>query len=85
MLSPKALAQGAFLRLEAVLNRVLGERMNPLYYLGAIAYFQLWIVVASGLYLYVFFETSVTAAHASVEALTHGQRWAGGILRSLHR
>ena len=85
MLSPKSLAQGAFLRVEAVLNRVLGERMNPLYYLGAIAYFQLWIAVASGLYLYVFFETSVTAAHASVEALTHGQRWAGGIMRSLHR
>ena len=85
MLSPRSLAQGAFLGAEALLNRLLGERLNPLYYLGAIAYFQLWIVIASGLYLYVFFETSVTAAHASVEALTHGQRWAGGIMRSLHR
>jgi NAD(P)H-flavin reductase/ferredoxin len=85
VLSAKGLAQGAFLRLEAGVNRVLGERLNPFYYLGAIAYFQLWVVVVSGLYLYVFFETSVTAAHASVEALTHGQRWAGGIMRSLHR
>ncbi|HSJ98108.1 MAG TPA: cytochrome b N-terminal domain-containing protein [Myxococcota bacterium] len=85
MLSPRNLAQGAFLRADALLNRLLGERMNPLYHLGAIAYFQLWIVVASGLYLYAFFETSVTGAYASVEALTHSQAWAGGILRSLHR
>ncbi|HEX5128947.1 MAG TPA: cytochrome b N-terminal domain-containing protein, partial [Usitatibacter sp.] len=81
----KALAQGAFLRLEAWINRALGKRLNPFYYLGAIAYFQLWIAVATGFYLYVFFETSVTAAHASVESLTHAQPWAGGIMRSLHR
>jgi len=46
VLTPRGLAQGAFLRLEAAVNHVLGERMNPLYYLGAIAYFQLWIVIA---------------------------------------
>jgi quinol-cytochrome oxidoreductase complex cytochrome b subunit len=85
VLRPQALAQGAFLRAEALLNRLVGEHLNPFYCLGAIAYFQLWIVVGSGLYLYVFFETSVTAAYASVEALTHGQRWVGGIARSLHR
>jgi CDP-4-dehydro-6-deoxyglucose reductase, E3 len=79
------LAQRAFLGAEAVANRLFGEALNPLYYLGAIAYFQLWVVVASGLYLYAFFETSVHGAYSSVEALTHGQRWAGGILRSLHR
>ena len=82
---PRSLAQGAFLKAEALFNRALGERLNPFYYLGAIAYFQLWIVVVSGIYLYVFFETSVSGAYASVEALTHTQPWAGGILRSLHR
>jgi len=75
----------AFLWIEALFNRLLGERANPFYYLGAIAYFQLWIVVVSGLYLYLFFETSVTGAYDSVEAITHAQPWAGGILRSLHR
>ncbi len=79
------LAQGAFLAVEGLFNRLFGERLNPFYYLGAIAYFQLWIVVASGLYLYAFFETSVTAAYASVESLTHAQPWAGGLLRSIHR
>ncbi len=81
----QAATQGAFLRAEALFNRLFGERLNPFYYLGAIAYFQLWIVVASGLYLYAFFETSVTDAYSSVEALTHSQRWAGGLMRSFHR
>jgi CDP-4-dehydro-6-deoxyglucose reductase, E3 len=85
VLTPRSLAQGAFLRADALMNRLVGERLNPLYHLGAIAYYQLWIVVGSGLYLYAFFETSVTGAYASVESLTHGQPWAGGILRSLHR
>jgi len=83
--APRTLAQGAFLRVEALFNRLFGEHLNPFYYLGAIAYFQLWIVVASGLYLYAFFETSATLAYTSVEALTHSQRWAGGLTRSLHR
>jgi NAD(P)H-flavin reductase len=45
----------------------------------------MWLVVASGLYLYAFFETSVSGAYDSVEALTHAQPWAGGVLRSIHR
>jgi NAD(P)H-flavin reductase/ferredoxin len=79
------LAQRAVLAADSAANRIFGKELNPLYYLGAIAYFQMWIVVGSGLYLYAFFETSVHGAYASVEALTHGQRWAGGIVRSLHR
>jgi CDP-4-dehydro-6-deoxyglucose reductase, E3 len=83
--TPRSIAQGAFLHVEALFNRVFGERLNPFYHLGAIAYFHMWVVVGSGLYLYAFFETSVTDAYASVESLTHDQPWAGGIMRSLHR
>ncbi len=79
------LGQRAFLGLEKFFNTFFGERLNPFYHLGAIAYFLLWIVIFTGLYLYIFFETSVVQAYASVEALTHGQRWVGGVLRSLHR
>jgi NAD(P)H-flavin reductase/ferredoxin len=85
VLNGRSLAQRAFLLVEALFNRAFGERLNPFYYLGAIAYLQLWIVVGSGLYLYAFFETSVTAAYDSVESLTHAQPWAGGLMRSLHR
>lgn len=77
--------QAAFLAVEKLFNRAFGEESNPFYYLGAISYYLLWIVVASGLYLYAFFSTGVSEAHQSVESLTHGQRWVGGILRSLHR
>jgi len=78
-------AQWVFLRMEAVGNRVFGERLNPMYYLGAISFWMFWIVTASGLYVYVFYETGVDRTYASMQAITHGQWWAGGIMRSLHR
>jgi len=58
----KAIQHGGqflFLRLERLFNRTFGEANNPLYYLGAITYFLFWIVIASGLYLYIFFKTGV--------------------------
>jgi NAD(P)H-flavin reductase/ferredoxin len=70
---------------EALFNRAFGDRLNPFYHLGSIGFFLFWIVAGSGIYLYAFFDTSVTGAYASVETLTHGQWWAGGILRSAHR
>ena len=81
----QSLLQRAFLRAEGVFNAAFGDRLNPLYHLGAITFFLFWVVAASGLYLYAFFETGVAAAHASVEALTHRQWFAGGVLRSVHR
>ncbi|MCC6868323.1 MAG: cytochrome b N-terminal domain-containing protein [Burkholderiales bacterium] len=77
--------QWFFLRMEAVGNRVFGDRLNPMYYLGATSYWMFWIVVASGLYVYVFYETGVDKTYASMEAITHGQWFAGGVMRSVHR
>ena len=77
--------QHAFLAVERIFNALFGERLNPFYYLGAISYFLFWVAVASGLYIYAFFETGLASAYASVESLTHGQWYAGGVLRSLHR
>jgi NAD(P)H-flavin reductase/ferredoxin len=77
--------RSAFLRVEAVFNLAFGERLNPLYYLGAISTWMFWLVVGSGLYLYVFFDTGVEVAYASVQRLTLGQPWIGGVARSLHR
>ncbi|MDH4175063.1 MAG: ferredoxin-NAD reductase, partial [Betaproteobacteria bacterium] len=65
------IGQWFFLRVEALFNLAFGDRLNPLYYLGPIAYYLMWLVVASGLYLYALFETSVGGAYDSVEALTH--------------
>jgi NAD(P)H-flavin reductase/ferredoxin len=79
------IGQWFFLKVEGLFNLAFGDKLNPLYYLGPIAYYLMWLVVASGLYLYAFFETSVAGAYDSVEALTLGQRYAGGVLRSIHR
>jgi len=44
-----------------------------------------WVVVASGLYVYAFYQTGVDTTYKSVEAITHGQWYLGGVMRSLHR
>ncbi|HEX4984577.1 MAG TPA: cytochrome b N-terminal domain-containing protein [Burkholderiales bacterium] len=74
-----------FLRMENGFNLFFGEALNPLYHLGAITFLLFWVALASGLYLYVFFRTGVNEAYDSVEALTHGQWYLGGVMRSLHR
>jgi CDP-4-dehydro-6-deoxyglucose reductase, E3 len=81
----QAALQWGFTKVEGLFNLAFGEKLNPLYYIGPISYYLMWLIVASGLYLYAFFETSVAGAQSSVEALTHGQPWAGGVLRSIHR
>lgn len=84
-MNPKRLLRGSFLRVEALFNRAFGDRLNPLYHLGSLSFYLFWIVCGTGLYLYAFFDTSVAGAYRSVEALTHGQWFAGGLLRSVHR
>lgn len=77
--------QWVFLRLESALNGIFGATMNPFYYLGAITYLMFWIIFVSGFYIYFFYDTGVNEAYNSVERITHGQWYFGGILRSLHR
>ena len=86
MLKPiQRAGQWLFLKVERVFNHAFGQENNPLYCIGAISYFLFWIVLASGLYLYVFFKTGVEEAYASVEQLTVEQWYLGGVMRSLHR
>ena len=58
---------------------------NPLLQLGALGWFFYWIVVVTGIYLYIFFDTGIFDAYDSVERLTHEQWYIGGVMRSLHR
>jgi ferredoxin/quinol-cytochrome oxidoreductase complex cytochrome b subunit/coenzyme F420-reducing hydrogenase delta subunit len=74
-----------FERLEDLSEGVFGPQSNPLRQLGAIGWLLFGIVVVSGIYLYIFFDTGVTQAYESIESLTHAQWWAGGIMRSFHR
>lgn len=77
--------RAGFMAVEAVFNRAFGDRMNPLYHLGQICFYLFWILGATGLILYAFFNTSVTGAYESVEAISHGGWGSGNVLRSVHR
>lgn len=78
-------AARAFRTADRRLDRIFGAQGNPLRQLGALGFHCFWIVAATGAYLYVFFDTSLEGAYASVEALSRDQAWAGGLARSVHR
>ncbi len=81
----RAALRRLFLVVEGAFNAAFGDRLNPFYCLGAIAYWLFWIVVVSGFYVYAFYDTGVETTYASVERITHAQWWAGGVMRSAHR
>jgi ferredoxin len=74
-----------FLQLERFCDAVCGPAANPLVHLGALGWLLFWVVCASGIYVYVFFDTGVQEAWNSLERLSREQPFAGGVMRSLHR
>ena len=72
-------------KLERWYDSAFDAKDNPWRHLGALGLFLFWVITASGIYLYVFFDTSVEGAYRSVAALTREQSYAGGVMRSLHR
>ncbi|MDO9460947.1 MAG: 2Fe-2S iron-sulfur cluster-binding protein, partial [Alphaproteobacteria bacterium] len=74
-----------FMHAEALFNRAFGDRLNPLYHLGATSFWLFWVVGVTGLYLFAFFDTGVAGAYQSVNDLTQRQWFAGGVMRSVHR
>ncbi len=81
----QSLLRMAFLQLEALFNWAFGDRLNPMYHLGAIAFFLFWVVAGTGLVLYAFFKTGVADAYASVHGLAAWPLGLGTLLRGLHR
>jgi coenzyme F420-reducing hydrogenase delta subunit/ferredoxin len=71
--------------LESWFNLSFGTEWNPLHHLGTLSFFLFWIILLSGIYLFIPFHGSLDGAHASVEYITHDQWYAAGIMRSLHR
>ncbi len=72
-------------RLEGGFDRAFGQRLNPWRHLGALAFFCFWVCAASGIWIYVAFDTSATGAWASVAALDRGDFPLGAFARALHR
>ena len=77
--------RGALNLIRWPLRRGFENAENPLNHLGALTIFFCWIVLVSGIWLLIFFRTSVSGAFESVEYLTREQWYLGGIMRSLHR
>jgi len=75
----------AFAWLEAGLDRIFTPACNPLYHLGALGFLYYWVVAATGIYLFLFFDTGLTEAYGSIDSITHEQWFLGGVMRSLHR
>lgn len=70
---------------EGVLGRAFPAAWNPMLNLGALGFFFYWIITVSGIYIYIFFDTGVDKAYASIEYMTHEQWYLAGIMRSFHR
>lgn len=85
MTGPRGVIRNGFDRAERLFDHSFGPDWNPLAQLGPIGWFLFWIVAISGIYLFIFFDTGVTKAYASVEWLTDDQWWHAGLARSLHR
>lgn len=71
--------------LERSFDRAFGARVNPWRNLGALSFWLFWLLAATGIVLYVFFDTGVEGAYASVERLTRDYPFSGGLLHSMHR
>ena len=71
--------------LEHMLNQFFPSKWNPLYNLGSLSFYLFAIALVTGIYLFIFFETSIAHAYESVEKITNEQYYFGSLMRSLHR
>jgi ferredoxin len=72
----------AIAQLDAALDRTLGWAANPLYQSGAIAVLALLLMLATGLYLLLFYQVAAPyESVATLQAQAVGGRW----VRALHR
>ena len=85
MTAVQTLLRYLFDLIERFLGRFFPAEWNPLLNLGALGFFFYWIITVSGIYVYIFFDTGIEDAFASVEYMTHEQWYLAGIMRSLHR
>lgn len=81
----KRILRRGFDRVERGLDAIFGSESNPLAQLGALGWFLFWIVAASGIYLFIFFDTGVDAAYGSVKWLSEDHWFHAGLARSFHR
>jgi len=77
--------QAAFAAADRTFDRPFGAAANPWRHLGALGFLLFWIVAATGVYVYVGYDSRAAGAYASVAALTSNAFPLGSFARSLHR
>ncbi|MFO1316990.1 MAG: hydrogenase iron-sulfur subunit [Burkholderiales bacterium] len=77
--------QAGFATAERAFDRPFGAAANPWRHLGALGFLLFWIVAATGVYVYVGYDSRVDGAYASVAALSSNAFPLGSLARSLHR
>ncbi len=85
MAGARATLRRGFDRVERALDLAFGPDWNPLAQLGPLGWFLFWIVALTGVYLFIFFDTGVSAAYGSVKWLSTDHWWHAGVARSVHR
>lgn len=68
--------------LDRVMNRLYGWRHNPVYHSGALVVVSLLVLLATGVYLLLFYR--IGAPYESIEGL-QAQWWGGRWIRAVHR
>lgn len=76
--------QRVTLWIEKALNVLFSQKYNPFYYHGALPNFFLWVLFASGLLLFAYYQPTLANAYDSVEYITK-QLPFGNLFRSMHR
>lgn len=83
--SLRSIVATPFRRCEEAFDQCFGGQNNPLRHLGALGLFLLWIIIGSGIYLYIVIDTGINQVYTSIGDITRDQWYFGGVLRSLHR
>ncbi|HZP87620.1 MAG TPA: hydrogenase iron-sulfur subunit [Burkholderiales bacterium] len=81
----RSLLARAVRRAEAGLDVCFGARANPLRHLGAVGFLLLAAAIVSGIYVYIWFDTSTQGAYRSVTRLSELQWGFAALMRSVHR
>jgi quinol-cytochrome oxidoreductase complex cytochrome b subunit len=72
------------LRVDGLLNAIFAQQDNPYYFTGGFATLFFWILVGSGILLFMYYVPTLGGAYASVQYMTERVPF-GGVVRGIHR
>lgn len=75
---------GFFTRAETAINHAWGERWNFFYYLGSLPIILLFVLLFTGIYLFIYYNMSASSSYESLRYVTEHTLF-GRFMRNLHR